>query len=259
MAKRKPTINEKSFALLGGVDDATKCPCIGSIFISGVVADKKTIAAWKKVGVKDSKLIAPKKRERLAAIIKRTALAYVIAEITPAMIDDKQLNLNDWEMAVVLSIVQQLYEQSHVATVLIDNWEVSTARFHARFASLCPEAGKCKELPHGITLDSAKLLPLTLVPEHYADMLYTVVGAASILSKTSSDQQYAEYKQIYGDFGSGNPGDPKTRRYVWEHRHTPTPIIRTSWVTFKVLSQLDRIEDDLLYGRGIQKLLAAQE
>jgi ribonuclease HII len=249
MPKHKPTVKEKSFALVGGVDDATKCPCIGSIFISGVVADKKIITTWKKLGVKDSKLVAPRKRERLAEVIKETALAYVIAEITPAMIDDKQFNLNDWEMAVVLSVIQGLREQIAVNTILIDNWEVSAQRFHMRLQSIMPVPGASKQMPHNIVLDGNKLAALTYIPEHYADESYVVVGAASILSKTSSDKQYVEYKKEYGDFGSGSPGDPKTRFYVWQHRHTPPPIVRTSWSTFKVLAELDRIEDDVLYSR----------
>lgn len=46
---------------IAGIDDATKCPCIGSIFVSGVVADKDTLQEWRKAGVKDSKLLSAKK------------------------------------------------------------------------------------------------------------------------------------------------------------------------------------------------------
>lgn len=52
--------NTNYTSLIAGVDDATKCPCIGSIFIAGVTANAETIAHWHKIGVKDSKLIAPK-------------------------------------------------------------------------------------------------------------------------------------------------------------------------------------------------------
>ena len=49
-----------------GIDDTTKCPCIGSIFIAGIVAHQAVIEEWKKIGVKDSKLVTAKKREHLA-------------------------------------------------------------------------------------------------------------------------------------------------------------------------------------------------
>ena len=84
-----------------GIDDATKCPCIGSIFISGVVADSRVIEYWKNLGVKDSKLITPKRREILAELIKNTSRKFVIKEITSELIDDKSLNLNEWEMEVI--------------------------------------------------------------------------------------------------------------------------------------------------------------
>lgn len=31
----------KNSKLIAGIDDATKCPCIGSTFLAGVVADEK--------------------------------------------------------------------------------------------------------------------------------------------------------------------------------------------------------------------------
>jgi ribonuclease HII len=82
--------------------------------------------------------------------------------------------------------------------------------------------------------------------EHRADENHVVVGAASILSKVHSDRQYDEYRKIYGDFGSGSPGDPKTRLYVWTHRENPPPIVRRSWNTYKYLSTLEDIEQDFM-------------
>jgi ribonuclease HII len=112
--------------IIGGIDDTTKSPCIGSIFIAGVIADKQTIEEWKKLGVKDSKLITAKKREELNKVIKSSASGFVIQEITPKMIDDKILNLNDWEMLTVLAITQKLKRKSNfnkvnLREIYIDN------------------------------------------------------------------------------------------------------------------------------------------
>jgi ribonuclease HII len=246
-------IKELSFEIIAGIDDATKCPCIGSIFISGVVATPKIIRSWKKLGVKDSKLIAAKKRAHLEKIIKETALCYAIAEITPAMIDDKTHNLNDWEMLIVLKVIQELQKQITVQTVLIDNWEVTEEHFKKRFATLFDLAAKQPQFSHDITINCSQLTNLSLVAQHYADENYVVVGAASILSKQSSDKQYAEYKQQFGDFGSGSPADPKTRLFVWQHRKNPPHIVRTSWKTFTTIASLERIEDDPMHGRTLSK------
>ena len=254
MKKRINKIKELSFNVIAGIDDATKCPCIGSIFVSGVVATPKIIRAWKKLGVKDSKLIQAKKRIKLEKIIKETALAFAVAEVTPAMIDDKTHNLNDWEMLVVLQIIGELQKNSALQTVIIDNWEVNEELFHKRCNSFLAQAANAPQFPHNITVSSSPLMNLSLIPQHFADENYIVVGAASILSKQASDKQYAEYKQQYGDFGSGSPADPKTRLFVWQNRHNPPPIIRTSWNTYTMLAPLEHIEDDQIYGRAIRKL-----
>ncbi len=231
-----------------GIDDATKCPCIGSIFVAGVAANEETIQEWKKLGVKDSKLVTRKKRESLAEIIKGTATSYHIDQITPSMIDDKSFNLNEWEMLVVFKIISAL-SKSSPAPIYIDNWETSQKGFYERYTFLMSGEMKLPVAEKNIKLSRKLLASAPIIAEHYADENYTVVGAASILAKTSSDAQYEQYKKEYGDFGSGSPADPKTRLFVWQHRHNPPPIVRTSWQTYKMLSLLSRIEDDPLYAR----------
>lgn len=234
---------------IAGIDDTTKCPCIGSIFIAGVIANNTILEMWKNLGVKDSKLIAPKKREKLAKIIKETAQGIVMMEITPAMIDDKSLNLNDWEMLTVLTIVKKLQRKASFKKVYIDNWEVSEKLFRERLKALTCGSHKELTFQKGFRLKRKNFTSMELIPEHYADENHIVVGAASILAKVASDAQYRKYKRKYGNFGSGSPGDPQTRLFVWQHRNNPPPIIRTSWNTFKTLSILDNIEDDKIYGR----------
>lgn len=235
--------------IITGIDDATKCPCIGSIFIAGVVADEDTVMRWKEIGVKDSKLIAPKKMQNLALTIKETAIAYAIDEMTPQMIDNKCFNLNDWEMLTVLKILQKLQRSTRLDKIYIDNWETSRKGFFQRYKTLMQYKLRKKLVEYNIRLNRKKINSLELIPEHRADENYTIVGAASILAKTSSDIQYSTYKKQYGNFGSGSPGDPQTRLFVWQHRHNPPPIVRTSWNTYKTLALLDAIEDDPLYRR----------
>lgn len=69
--------------LIAGIDDATKCPCIGSIFLAGVVADEQTIEEWKKLGVKDSKLVAPKKENFLPKSSKKLPTHFLLKRSRP--------------------------------------------------------------------------------------------------------------------------------------------------------------------------------
>lgn len=235
--------------IIAGIDDATKCPVIGSIFVAGVVANAEIIEQWRVLGVKDSKLIAAKKREKLAHIIKETALAFSVRQMTPAMIDNKMFNLNDWEMLTLFSIVKDLQKKSQFEQAIVDNWEVTAKLFHQRKRSLLTIKRRPDLLSQRIRLNRKKIRSVIYVPEHYADANHTIVGAASILAKVASDAQYKAYKRKYGNFGSGSPADPQTRLFVWQHRHNPLPIIRTSWKTYQTLSVLENIEDDAIYGR----------
>ncbi|MGE0009817.1 MAG: ribonuclease HII [Candidatus Babeliales bacterium] len=235
--------------LITGIDDATKCPVIGSIMIAGVVADPATVALWHEKGVKDSKLIARKKRDELAKLIKETAIAFSVRKLKPHMIDNKALNLNAWEMLVVCKIVEDLQKQTstELGSVIIDNWEVSEKLFFERFNHLLSKETRAQLDALKVSLKRRNLRKVHFIPEHRADENHTIVGAASILAKSASDLEYERLKKRYGNFGSGSPGDPKTRLYVWKHRHKPTPIIRTSWNTFKTLSIIDSIEQDWLF------------
>lgn len=238
---------ENNPKIIAGIDDATKCPCIGSIFLAGVIADDKTIDYWKSLGVKDSKLITAKKREKLAKIIKKTALGFSIEQMTPAMIDDQSLNLNEWEMLVFLKITKKLLKLSNPEILYVDNWETTQKGFKKRLKNLLSKQKKQKLIESKLRINRKKIRKVNIIAEHRADENYTIVGAASILAKTSSDKQYRKYKKIYGDFGSGSPADPKTRFFVWQNRLNPPPIIRTSWNTYKTLVKLESIEEDLIY------------
>lgn len=234
-----------------GIDDATKCPVIGSIFVSGVVAKPQTIGRWKRLGVKDSKLITSKKRRRLAENIKGEALAFATAPITPSMIDDKIFNLNEWELIVSMQIVQNLLKDYPFEHIRLDNWEVSDFEFRRKFKILTTSKRFQKKLfKKSIELDFNRISQVRLMPEHKSDENYIVVGAASILSKTASEDEYEIIKSNYGDFGSGSPGDPRTRKFVHKYKDIlPPEVIRTSWKTFKHICKLDDIYDDFIVGK----------
>lgn len=231
--------------LLAGIDDATKCPCIGSIFLAGVVADPKTIRQWKKAGVKDSKLVAKKKREKLEQLIKETATCYWIEQLTPQQIDQKTINLNAWEMLTVAKILDRLTEKTKIREVIIDNWEVNCNLFEKRWLAV-------QTLSQSKEINWDRLKNLQLKPEHKADVNHIVVGAASILAKTASDGQLLELQNQYGDIGSGSPGDPRTRLFVWQNRKSPPVCVRQSWNTFKTLSICKKPEDDWILKRYLK-------
>ena len=56
---------------IAGVDEAGRGPMIGPLVVCGVLLENEMIEKLQEIGVKDSKALSPKKRERLAAEIKK--------------------------------------------------------------------------------------------------------------------------------------------------------------------------------------------
>ena len=73
-----------------------------------------------------------------------------------------------------------------------------------------------------------------MVLEHKADYKYPVVAAASILAKVTRDRYIKQLHEMYGDFGSGYPSDPKTQIFLeknWNNKSIS--FIRREWASWK--------------------------
>ena len=62
-----------------GVDDAGRGSMIGPLVIAGISIDKKNIRKLRKLGVRDSKKLSPKKRELLYKEIIKIVDAYPVS------------------------------------------------------------------------------------------------------------------------------------------------------------------------------------
>jgi ribonuclease HII len=199
---------------IAGVDEAGRGPVIGPMVIAGIVIEDGQIDALVEWGVRDSKQLSPRKRESLAQILRRIALQIDILEISPQEIDSKRrskLSLNMLEAQWMAQILQRL--QWNIAYV--DAADVNAERF-------------------GRIIQAKLTSKQPIVSEHGADETYPVVSAASILAKVRRDQRIAELHKSFGDFGSGYPNDPKTRRFLkdWLTKHGSFPdIVRHTWET----------------------------
>ncbi|MCK4885318.1 ribonuclease HII, partial [Candidatus Bathyarchaeota archaeon] len=73
--------------MIAGVDEAGRGPVIGPLVIAGVSLDENDLPKLVDLGVKDSKLLSPQRRETLSSQIKKLALNYHIVLLSPAEID----------------------------------------------------------------------------------------------------------------------------------------------------------------------------
>ena len=85
------------FSKIAGIDEAGRGPIVGPLVMAGVSVTEDKIETLKAMGIKDSKLIPPARREELFDEIIRLVDSYDIIEISASEIDDYQdrgINLN---------------------------------------------------------------------------------------------------------------------------------------------------------------------
>ena len=70
-----------------GIDDAGRGPVIGPMVLAGCLIDDNVASELKKLGVRDSKQVTPKRREILADKIKELAETFEIVLVPPVEID----------------------------------------------------------------------------------------------------------------------------------------------------------------------------
>ena len=200
---------------LCGIDEAGRGPVIGPLVSAGVVIEDGDEEKLRALGVKDSKLIAPGKRDEMFEAVKKIVKAYEIMVLTPADIDaalaDPDTNLNWLEADSQAAIINKLAPEKAIVDCPSNNIEEYSSYIKKKLNVDCE-----------------------LVVEHKADMNHIVVGAASILAKVTRDRAIEEIKKTVGqDFGSGYPSDPLTKEFLAENFNKYPDIFRKSWQTYK--------------------------
>jgi len=208
--------------LLAGVDDAGRGSVIGPLVIAGVSFDESQLNHLKRIGVRDSKELKPKKREELRREILSLAHEVSTLHILPSAIDvyvlqrDKKLNL--LEAIAMAEIIKKI----NSPIVYIDCPDINLKRFKDK-------------LNYYINSE------VKIVCEHKADKKFLVVSAASIIAKVERDLSIVYLKSILGDFGSGYPSDLKTRRFLLEYIKSKGNYpnhVRKSWKTLKRIKEI---------------------
>ncbi|MEK6933492.1 MAG: ribonuclease HII [Nanoarchaeota archaeon] len=210
--------------LIIGIDDAGRGPLIGSMFLAGVLLNKKDETYLKTEGVKDSKLLPHSQRIKLSNIIKDQCIKYKIVSSSPREIDhsiSSGVNLNTLEALKAAEIINSLVlGRKEKIQIIVDCPSVNTSAW--------------KNLLLNYIKDSDKI---ELICEHKADLNYASVSAASILAKVAREDSVSELKKQFGDIGSGYPSDPNTKEFLRKHGHrlADSGIFRKSWQTWKSL------------------------
>ncbi|MGB3562755.1 MAG: ribonuclease HII [Thermoanaerobaculia bacterium] len=76
-------LQASGFSRIAGVDEAGRGCLAGPVVAAAVIVDPSLPIP----GVDDSKVVSPERRERLADLIRTTAVAWSVVEVAPAIID----------------------------------------------------------------------------------------------------------------------------------------------------------------------------
>ncbi|MCQ2069883.1 MAG: ribonuclease HII [archaeon] len=207
--------------MMCGVDEAGRGPMFGPLVIGAVFCEDDSVL--QSIGVKDSKKLTAKARERLYDEISDAVPMWVTVPISAEEIDSqmKVKSLNMIELDLFVEAVMK-----HPADVVYaDCPDVNTERFG--------------------NIMSTKTDGRRVIAAHKADALYPVVSAASIMAKVTRDRMLDDLRNEFDcDIGSGYPSDKTTVEFIekWiKENNIAPPHTRTSWEPVKKMLSSKRM------------------
>ena len=204
--------------LILGIDEAGRGPVIGPMVMCGFGIDENKIDELIKSGAKDSKQMTAKAREAIYDYLLKIADKVIIKRISPRELDRTNIN------TIEKNITAEIINKSNPDTVYID--------VPVRGKYICHYVDEVKSK---ISSQDVKI-----IGANKADSLYPAVSAASIIAKVERDRDIKNLHEIYGDFGSGYPGDKYTvkflEKYYADNKSLPE-CARLKWKTSQCIMQ----------------------
>ena len=177
-----------------GCDEAGSGPLCGNVVAAAVILPRDVVIE----GLNDSKKLTEKKREKLYDEIIKKAIAYGIAEATPAEIDE--INILNASMLAMRRAVEKLQVKADFA--LID--------------------GNCSR---GFTIPTETVVK--------GDSKSASIAAASILAKVTRDRECIELDKLYPMYNiAKHKGYPTKEHMDAVRQYGVAPIYRRSFLKF---------------------------
>lgn len=184
----------EGYTAICGCDEAGRGPLCGPVVAAAVILP----LGCEIEGLNDSKKLTEKKREILFDIIKEKAIAYAIAEATPAEIDE--INILNASMLAMRRAVDALPVKADFA--LID--------------------GNCSR---GFTIPTETVVK--------GDAKSCSIAAASILAKVTRDRECEELDKQYPQYNiAKHKGYPTKDHMNAVREHGVAPIYRKTFLKF---------------------------
>ena len=180
--------------LVAGVDEVGRGSLFGPVVAAAVILYQNDVPARRIRGLRDSKLLPAERREELALLIRQHSIAWAIAAVDSARID--QINIYQASRLAMLHAVQQL----------------------------APAASH-------LLVDAAKLdCELPQLPIIHGDALSVSNAAASIIAKVERDRMISAWDPVFPMYGlASNKGYCTPHHLAALREHGPSPLHRQSF------------------------------
>lgn len=197
--------------MIVGIDEAGRGSVLGPMIVAGIKVRKSRLKNLKALGVKDSKRLTPKNRDKLYREILKVVDDYYVHIVKPADIDQyvSAKAFNSLEAMAMATVINKLRPQ----IAYVDSCDVNPERFRKAILSALTCRAKVSS-------------------KHHADSENIAVSAASILAKVRRDREIAKLSKRIGHIGSGYPSDKVTMGFIskWMGIHKKAPkFARSSW------------------------------
>src|SRR5580704_2114417 len=181
---------ESGAVLVAGVDEVGRGSLFGPVVAAAVILDR----GYRVRGLRDSKLLLPERRELLAPRIREHAVAWAVAAVDSARID--QINI---------------YQASRLAM---------------REAAMRLQPAADYLLVDAVRLDCEQMQQAII----HGDALSASIAAASILAKVERDRMMCEWDAVFPEYGlASHKGYSTPQHLAALQQYGPTPLHRQSF------------------------------
>jgi ribonuclease HII len=176
--------------MVAGVDEVGRGSLFGPVVAAAVILDP----GYRIRGLRDSKLLLPERRELLAPRIRQRAIAWAVAAVDAARID--QINI-----------------------------------YHASRLAMREAVMRLQPAADHLLIDAVRLdcdLPQRAII--HGDAVSASIAAASILAKVERDRLMREWDAVFPEYGLASHKGYSTPQHIAAlQQHGPTPLHRQSF------------------------------
>jgi ribonuclease HII len=176
--------------MVAGVDEVGRGSLFGPVVAAAVILER----GYRIRGLRDSKLLLPERREQLAPRIREHAVAWAVAAVDAARID--QINIYHASRLAMREAVLRLHPAA-------DHLLIDALRLDCELSQ--------RAIIHG-------------------DALSVSIAAASILAKVERDRMMCEWDAVFPEYGlASHKGYSTPQHLAALLEHGPTPLHRQSF------------------------------